>query len=80
MRAGGFGGPRARRGRRSASFDEGTPEAERHAIMRDAPRLTLTGQTMVEEISVDIITYAVKGAEDTWTPEERVVAAGHPAV
>ena len=52
-------------------FDEGTPEAERHAIA-DALLLTLTGQTAVEEISVDIITYAVMGAEDTWTPEERV--------
>lgn len=52
-------------------FDEGTPEAERHAIA-DALLLALTGQTEVEEISVDIITYAVMGAEDTWTPEERV--------
>lgn len=52
-------------------FDEGTPEAERHAIA-DALLLTLTGQTTVEEISVDIVTYAVMGAEDTWTPEERV--------
>ena len=52
-------------------FDEGTPEAERHAIA-DALMLALTGQTEVEEISVDIITYAVMGAEDTWTPEERV--------
>lgn len=52
-------------------FDEGTPEAERHAIA-DALLLALTGQTAVEEISVDIITYAVMGAEDTWTPEERV--------
>lgn len=52
-------------------FDEGTPEAERHAIA-DALLLTLTGQTAVEEISVDIVTYAVMGAEDTWTPEERV--------
>ena len=51
-------------------FDEGTPEAERHAIA-DALLLTLTGQTTVAEISVDIITYAVMGAEDTWTPEER---------
>lgn len=52
-------------------FDEGTPEAERHAIA-NALLLALTGQTAVEEISVDIITYAVMGAEDTWTPEERV--------
>lgn len=52
-------------------FDEGTPEAERHAIA-DALMLALTGQTEVKEISVDIITYAVMGAEDTWTPEERV--------
>ena len=52
-------------------FDEGTPEAERHAIA-DALLLALTGQTEVAEISVDIITYAVMGAEDTWTPEERV--------
>lgn len=52
-------------------FDEGTPEAERHAIA-DALLLALTGQTAVEEISVDIVTYAVMGAEDTWTPEERV--------
>lgn len=52
-------------------FDEGTPEAERHAIA-DALLLALTGQTAVEEISVDIITYAVMGAEDFWTPEERV--------
>ena len=51
-------------------FDEGTPEAERHAIA-DALLLALTGQTEVAEISVDIITYAVMGAEDTWTPEER---------
>ena len=51
-------------------FDEGTPEAERHAIA-DALLLALTGQTTVAEISVDIITYAVMGAEDTWTPEER---------
>lgn len=52
-------------------FDEGTPEAERHAIA-DALLLALTGQTAVEEISVDIITYAVMGVEDFWTPEERV--------
>lgn len=39
-------------------FDEGTPEAERHAIA-DALLLALTGQTEVAEISVDIITYAV---------------------
>lgn len=52
-------------------FDEGTPEDERHAIA-DALLLALTGQTAVEEISVDIITYAVMGAEDFWTPEERV--------
>ena len=56
-------------------FDEGTPEAERHAIA-DALLLALTGQTEVAEISVDIITYAVMGAEDTWTPEERVWSPG----
>ena len=57
-------------GYESPRFFGGTPEAERHAIA-DALLLTLTGQTTVAEISVDIITYAVMGAEDTWTPEER---------
>ena len=61
----------AKSGETDRLFDEGTPEAERHAIA-DALLLALTGQTAVEEISVDIITYAVMGAEDTWTPQERV--------
>ena len=61
----------AKSGETDRLFDEGTPEAERHAIA-DALLLALTGQTAVEEISVDIITYAVMGAEDFWTPEERV--------
>ena len=61
----------AKSGETDRLFDEGTPEDERHAIA-DALLLALTGQTAVEEISVDIITYAVMGAEDFWTPEERV--------
>ncbi|MCH5287279.1 MAG: hypothetical protein J1E43_07650 [Christensenellaceae bacterium] len=52
-------------------FDEATNEAEKHTIA-DQILLTLTGQTDVKEISVDIITYAVMGPTDTWTAEQRV--------
>ena len=54
-------------------FDEGTPEAERHAIA-DALLLALTGQTAVEEISVDIITYAI--LKTTHLSESQVVGSG----
>lgn len=52
-------------------FDDSTDEAARHAIA-DQVVLTLTGHTDVNEISVDIITYAIMGSTDTWTPEQRV--------
>ncbi len=52
-------------------FDDSTDEATKHAIT-DQLVLTLTGHTDVEEITVDIITYAIMGFEDTWTPEQRV--------
>ena len=52
-------------------FDESTDETEKNAIA-DQLVLALTGQTDVKEISVDIITYAIMGASDTWTPEQRV--------
>ncbi len=52
-------------------FDSATDEAQQHAIA-DQLLLTLTGQTDVREISVDIITYAIMGFMDTWTPAQRV--------
>ena len=52
-------------------FDDSTVEAEKHAIANQLV-LTLTGQTDVKEITVDIITYAIMGPSDTWTPEQRV--------
>lgn len=52
-------------------FDDATDEAERHAAA-DRLVLALTGQTDVKEITVDIITYAIMGPSDTWTPEQRV--------
>ena len=52
-------------------FDDATAEEEKHTIA-DQLVLTLTGQTDPKEITVDIITYAIMGSEDTWTPEQRV--------
>jgi hypothetical protein len=52
-------------------FDDSTDEATKHAIA-DQLVLTLTGHTDVKEISVDIITYAIMGPTDAWTPEQRV--------
>lgn len=52
-------------------FDDATNESEMHAIA-DQLVLKLTGQTDVKEITVDIITYAIMGPSDTWTPEQRV--------
>ena len=52
-------------------FSEATDEVEKHTIA-DHLLLTLTGQTDVKEISVDMITYAVMGPTDTWTSEQRV--------
>ena len=52
-------------------FDDATDETEKHAIA-DQLLLTLIGQTDVEWINVDIITYAIMGAPNTWTPEQRV--------
>ena len=52
-------------------LDGATAESEKHAIA-DRLVLTLTGQTDVKEITVDIITYAIMGSTDTWTPEQRV--------
>ena len=52
-------------------FDDATSESEMHAIA-DRLVLALTGQTDVKEITVDIITYAIMGPSDTWTPEQRV--------
>ena len=52
-------------------FDDATGETEKHAIA-DQLLLTLIGQTDVAEISVDIITYAIMGAPETWTPQQRV--------
>ncbi len=52
-------------------FDHSTDDAEKQAIA-DQLVLTLTGQTDTREITVDIITYAIMGPTDTWTPEQRV--------
>lgn len=52
-------------------FDDTTAESEKNAIA-DQLILTLTKQTDVQEISIDIITYAIMGSTDTWTPEQRV--------
>lgn len=52
-------------------FEASTDEATKGAIA-DKLVLKLTGQTDVKEISVDIITYAVMGSTDTWTPEQRI--------
>ncbi|MEG1884527.1 MAG: hypothetical protein RR224_12550, partial [Clostridia bacterium] len=52
-------------------FDDATTEFEKHSIA-DQLVLTLTGQTDVKEITVSIITYAIMGLTDTWTPEQRV--------
>lgn len=48
-----------------------TDEAAKHLIA-DQLVLALTGQTDAKEITVDIITYAIMGATDYWTPEQRV--------
>lgn len=52
-------------------FDDSISETEKQSIA-DQLVLTLTGQTDVNEISIDIITYAIMGATDTWTAEQRV--------
>lgn len=52
-------------------FDDSTGETEKQAIANQLV-LTLTGQTDVKEINVDIITYAIMGSTDTWTLEQRV--------
>ncbi len=52
-------------------FEDSTDEAMKHSLA-DQLLLTLTGQTDVQEISIDIITYAILGPSDTWTPEQRV--------
>ena len=52
-------------------FAEGTSEKEKQAIA-DRLLLDLTGQTDIREINLDIITYAVLGYSDFWTPEQRV--------
>lgn len=51
-------------------FDDATAEAEKNSIA-DQLILTLTKLTDVQEISVDMITYAIMGSTDTWTPEQR---------
>lgn len=51
-------------------FDAATDEQAKHTIA-DQLILKLIGQTDVKEISVDIITYAIMGSSDTWTPEQR---------
>ena len=52
-------------------FDDSTGETEKQAIANQLV-LTLTGQTDVKEINVDIITYAIMGSTDKWTLEQRV--------
>ncbi len=52
-------------------LDAGTAEADKHALA-DQLLLALTGQTDPQEINLDIITYAILGSSDTWTPEQRV--------
>ncbi len=52
------------------ALDEAADESARHARI-DALMAKLTGWA-ANEVTVDIITYAVLGAEDTWSPEQRV--------
>lgn len=52
-------------------FQESTQDAVRSKIADDL-LLSLTKQTDVREINADIITYAIFGPENTWTPEQRV--------
>ncbi|NLC13950.1 MAG: hypothetical protein GX768_07910 [Chloroflexi bacterium] len=52
-------------------FNNSTDDATKHAIANQII-LTLTGQTDLKEVSIDGITYAIMGFEDTWTPEQRV--------
>lgn len=52
-------------------FAASTDEKKKNEIA-DQLVLTLTGQTDIQEVNTDVITYAVMGAEDTWTPEQRV--------
>lgn len=52
-------------------FAEGTSEKEQQAIA-DRLLLDLTGQTDIQEINLNILTYALMGYEDFWTPEQRV--------
>lgn len=52
-------------------FKNSTDDATKQAIANQII-LTLTGQTDMKEVSIDGITYAIMGFEDTWTPEQRV--------
>lgn len=52
-------------------YDDSTDEETKHVIANQLI-LTLTGHTDIEWINVDVITYAIMGFEDSWTPEQRV--------
>lgn len=52
-------------------FDETTSEDEVHRIA-DALLMNLTQAENVDEINLDVITYAIMGFFETWTPEQRV--------
>ena len=58
-------------GRVDRLLDPDTPETEKHQIA-DQLMLKLTGQTDVNEISADLITYKLLGTEDSWTSAQRV--------
>lgn len=52
-------------------FDDATPEGDKQMIVDDL-MLELTDMDDVSEINFDMITYAIMGFFETWTPEQRV--------
>lgn len=56
----------------TAVLDSATASAEEKAAAADQLMLKLTGLTDVKEVHSTLITYAIMGHEDDWTPEQRV--------
>ena len=52
-------------------FNNATSNDDKRALA-DEVMMELTGQDDVSEINLDIITYAILGPSNTWTPEQRV--------
>ncbi len=56
----------------TAVLDSETASLEEKAAAADQLMLELTGLDDVKEVHSTLITYAIMGHEDTWTPEQRV--------